>query len=197
MIVRVRLLVVALALLAPPTLAAAIPPAAAHAPARVAAPAPDAGQHDFDFEWGRWTIDVRRLVHPLSGTHTWLHPTGFIHIVRPVWDGRASLAELELDHPTPHFLGSLLHLYDPRTHLWKIYWASSKDGSVDPPLIGRFTNGRGEFHGHDTLNGKPIAVRLIYSAITPTSFRTEQAFSANGGKTWETNLIQTFTRLSR
>lgn len=152
------------------------------------------GQHDFDFEIGTWTIAVRRLVRPLTGSTTWIKPQGFVHIVRKVWGGRASLAELKIDRPTPHFEGLMLRLYNPQSHRWSIYWASAKDGALDTPLTGRFENGRGVFLNKNVFNGALVDVRVVYSDITPTSFRTEQSFSADGGKTWEPNLIQTFAR---
>jgi hypothetical protein len=43
-------------------------------------------------------------------------------------------------------------------------------------------NGRGEFFNQETLNGRAIHVRFVFSDITPTSFRFEQAFSGDGGK---------------
>jgi hypothetical protein len=152
------------------------------------------GQHDFDFEIGTWKITTRRLLHPLTGSDTWDSPTGRIHIVQKIWGGLASLAQLEIIDPTPHYAGLMLRLYDPPEHQWRIYWASSADGKVVEPLVGRFVGRRGEFFGTDTLAGRPVCVRVVYSDITLMSFRVEQAFSADGGKTWETNLIQTFTR---
>ncbi|HEV7704755.1 MAG TPA: DinB family protein [Gemmatimonadaceae bacterium] len=152
------------------------------------------GQRDFDFEIGTWAIRMKRLAHPLSGSSEWLSPDGYSHIVRKVWNGQASLAELENDRPSAHFDGLMLRTYNPQSHEWNIYWGSSRTGALDSPLVGHFTNGRGEFFQHDTYQGKPILVRVVYSDITPTSFHTEQAYSADDGKTWETNLSQTFTR---
>ncbi len=91
----------------------------------------------------------------------------------------------------------MLRMYDPQSHQWSIYWGSSKTGALDSPLVGHFDNGRGEFFVHDTYQGTPVLVRLVYSDITPTSFRTESLYSADGGKSWEPNLIQTFTRVKR
>ena len=155
------------------------------------------GQRDFDFELGTWTIDVKRLQHPLSGSTRWTHPEGYSHVVQNVMGGQASLAQLANDRPTPHFDGLMLRMYDPKSHDWRIYWGSSKTGTLDEPLIGHFTNGRGEFVAHDTYEGKPILARVVYSDITPSSFHTESAFSADGGKTWEPNLVQTFTRIEK
>src|SRR5579863_9674177 len=93
--------------------------------AQAASPVHD-GSHDFDFEIGTWTIAVHREVHPLSGSHVWTDPAGYHHLVRKVWGGQASLAELELDKPAPHFLGLMLRLYDTKSGRWSVYWASSE-----------------------------------------------------------------------
>ncbi len=162
--------------------------------ATIAASSPADPRRDFDFETGTWSINITRLAHPLSGSKTWLHPHGFLHIVRKLWDG-ASLAQLEATKPTPHFLGLMLRMYDAKRQQWSVYWGSADTGALDPPLIGSFANGRGEFRNHETIEGQDVLVRVIYSNISQDAFRTEQAFSADGGKTWEPNLIQTFTRI--
>ncbi|MEO8881646.1 MAG: hypothetical protein ABI446_14730 [Gemmatimonadaceae bacterium] len=153
------------------------------------------GQRDFDFELGTWAIRVRRRVHPLSSDTSWVSPEGYTHIVQKVWDGRASLAQLANDRPTPHFDGLMLRMYNAQTHQWSIYWGSAKTATLDAPLVGEFTNGRGVFYNQDTVDGRPVFVRLIYSDITATSFRTESSYSADGGKTWQSSLVQSFTRL--
>jgi len=61
-------------------------------------------------------------------------------------------------------------------------------------MTGAFKDGRGEFFDRETLDGRVIDVRFVFSDITPTSFRFEQAFSGDGGKTWEVNWKATFTR---
>ncbi len=151
------------------------------------------GQHDFDFEFGTWQAHLKRLVHPLSGSDTWVEYDG-TSVVRKIWDGRANLGELEVGNANSHIEGLTLRLYHPQSHQWSLYWANSKDGSLAVPTIGQFKNGRGEFFDQEDFDGRSIFVRFIFSDITPTSFRTEQAFSADGGKTWETNWIGTFTR---
>ena len=151
------------------------------------------GQHDFDFEFGNWKAHVKRLLHPLAGSDTWVDYEG-TSILRKVWDGRANLGELQIDSPTGHIEGLSLRLYNPQSRQWNIYWANSKDGSLGTPMVGQFKNGRGEFFDQEIFQGKAIYVRFIFSDITPTSFRLEQSFSADGGKTWEPNWIATFTR---
>jgi len=62
------------------------------------------GQHDFDFEIGAWKTHLRRLLHPLTGSTTWVEYEGTT-VVRKVWNGRANLAELVADGPAGHFEG--------------------------------------------------------------------------------------------
>jgi len=151
------------------------------------------GQHDFDFEIGKWRTHLRRLVHPLTGSTTWVEYEG-TSVVRKIWDGRANLVELEVDGQAGHIEALSLRLYNPESRQWSLNFANSKGGALSPPTIGDFRNGRGEFFSQETLNGRAILVRFVISDITPNSCRFEQAFSDDGGKTWEVNWIATDTR---
>jgi hypothetical protein len=151
------------------------------------------GQHDFDFEFGTWKTHLRRLLRPLTGSTTWVEYDGTT-VVRKVWDGRANLVELAVDGPAGHFEALSLRLYDPRSQQWSLNFSGLGSGSMGVPAIGRFRNGRGEFFNQETLNGRAILVRFVISDITPASCRFEQAFSDDGGKTWETNWIAVDTR---
>ncbi len=154
------------------------------------------GQHDFDFEIGTWKIHLKRLDHRLTGSTTWVEFDG-TSVTRKVWDGRADLEELEVDSPTGHIEGMTLRLYDPQTHQWSLYWATSKSGAMGPPTIGEFKNGRAEFFDTEPSgpNGRAILVRFVWSDITPNSAHFEQSFSDDGGKTWEVNWITDQTRV--
>lgn len=135
--------------------------------------APRDGRHDFDFEAGTWTI---------SGG-----PCCYRHIVHTLWDG-ASLAQLQAQNPTPHVAGLMMRLYDSASGVWSVYWSKAGTGTFDAPLIGMFENGLGVFTA--------ASQRIVYSNITPTSFRTEEQSSADGGETWTTTLTQDFTRVA-
>lgn len=152
------------------------------------------GQHDFDFEIGAWKTHLRRLLHPLTGSNTWVEYEGTT-IVHKIWNGRANLVELVADGPAGHFEGLNLRLYNPQARQWSLNFANSSNGSLSQPTIGEFKNGRGEFFDQETLNGRAIFVRFVISDITPNSCRFEQAFSDDGGKTWEVNWIATDTRM--
>jgi hypothetical protein len=166
-------------------------PELAHARAYVGQPDP---QHDFDFHVGAWKTHVKRRKDPLTDHGTWVEYDGTT-VVRKVWDGRANLVELEADGPAGHLELLSLRLYEPETGKWSLNVASSRGGGMSTPAIGEFKNGRGEFFSNETLDGKPIVVRFVISGITPASAQFEQAFSANGGKTWEVNWIATDTRV--
>jgi len=151
------------------------------------------GQHDFDFEFGTWRTHIRRLLRPLSGSDEWVDLDG-TSTVRKLWGGRANIGELQVAGAATSLEGLSLRLYSPETHQWSIYWANSREGRLGTAMIGGFTNGRGEFFNQELLDGRAIYVRFVFSDIAPASFRLEQAFSADGGKTWEPNWIANFTR---
>ena len=102
--------------------------------------------------------------------------------------------ELEADGPKGHIEALSLRLYNPESHQWSLNFSNSSGGTMSQPTIGEFKNGRGEFFDQETLNGRTIFVRFVISDITPNSCRFEQAFSDDGGKTWEVNWIATDTR---
>jgi hypothetical protein len=171
-------------------------PAAGPTP-QAAAPAPAAprdGSHDFDFEIGTWKIHLKKLDHPLTGSTTWQEFDG-TSVVRKVWDGKSQLEEFESDSPSgAHIEGLTLRLYNPAAHQWNLNWATSKTGTLAVPTIGEFKNGVGEFYDYEPINDRMVLVRFIWSQITPTSAHFEQAFSTDGGKTWEANWITDQTR---
>ena len=147
------------------------------------------GQRDFDFEVGTWNVHLKRLLHPLTGSSSWVEFDG-TSVARKVWNGRANQNEFEADSPAGHIEGLALRLYNPQTQQWSLYWANSKDGTIGSlPNIGEFKNGRGEFFCQDTLNGRAILVRYVWSDIVPNSAHFEQSYSDDGGKTWEVNWI--------
>jgi hypothetical protein len=150
------------------------------------------GQHDFDFEIGSWKSQISRRLHPVAGSTTCIEMEAIV-VVRKVWNGRANLMELELDSPTGH-LELNLRLYNPQSHQWTFNFSNSNDGTMAPPMIGEFKNGRGEFIDQEPFNGKTILVRRVFTEITPDSHHFEQAFSDDGGKNWEPNFMATLTR---
>ncbi len=152
------------------------------------------GQHDFDFEIGTWKTHLSRLLHPLTGSTSWVEYEGTT-VVHKVWNGRANLVELEAAGPAGRLQALSLRLYDPQSRQWSLNFSNSNAGTLSPPSIGEFKDGRGEFFAQESLNGRAILVRFVISIITPDSCRFEQSFSDDGGKTWEVNWIAVDTRV--
>jgi hypothetical protein len=159
-----------------------------------ATPARDGGG-DFDFEIGTWASHGKRLVHPLTGSTTWIEFDG-VTTVRKVWNSHANLVELIADGPQAGHIENLsLRLYDPESHEWSLYYASSHGADLSVPAVGHFKDGRGEFFDTETINGKSIKVRNLWTIASPDSCHFEQAFSTDNGTTWETNWMVTDTRV--
>jgi len=158
-------------------------------------PAPHDGSHDFDFEIGTWKTHLRRLQHPLTGSTAWLEYDG-TSTVRKIWGGKANLVELDAVGPAGHIAGLSLRLYNPQSHQWSLNYANAAGGALGVPTVGAFRDGRGEFYDQEEFGGRMILVRNVWSDITPGGCRFEQAFSQDGGKTWEVNWIATDTRIA-
>jgi hypothetical protein len=152
------------------------------------------GQHDFDWEIGTWKTELRRLAKPLSGSSEWVEYSGTT-VVRKVLDGRANLVELRVKGPSGQIEGMSLRLYNPQTRQWSLNFASARNGVMTEPVYGGFQDGRGEFFGKDSLDGRAIFVRFVISKVTDASWRFEQAYSEDGGRTWELNWVATDTRV--
>ncbi|GAA2650499.1 hypothetical protein [Paractinoplanes durhamensis] len=147
--------------------------------------------NDFDFLNGSWTVRNRRLRTLLEGSDDWDTFPGH-STCRPIFNGAGNTDEIVF--PTLDSRGFTLRLFDQDRKEWSLYWASSRTGLLYPPVVGTFSEGRGDFYGDDTHEGKPIRAHFIWSDITATSARWEQEFSADGGQTWESNWIMEFTR---
>jgi hypothetical protein len=152
------------------------------------------GRRDFDFEIGSWRTRLTRRLRPLTGSTEWVDYEGTT-VVRKVWDGRANLVELVVDGPAGHIEGLSLRLYNPESRQWSLNFANSASGTLAVPVIGEFRNGRGEFYGQESLNGRAILVRFEIGCPAPDTCRFEQAFSDDGGRTWEVNWIAVDTRV--
>lgn len=185
-----------LAILLLPLLAGAQPQPATTTANAPAPPFVWDGQHDFDFEVGTWKTQLKRRLNPLASPAAWVEYEGTT-VVRKVWDGRATLLELEADGPAGHFEGLGLRLYNPSSHQWSLHFSNSKVGTLTRPAVGEFDpeESRAEFHAQDEVNGRAVLVRFVISDITTDSCKFERSFSDDGGKTWELNWIAMETRI--
>jgi hypothetical protein len=149
---------------------------------------------DFDFLNGEWRVHHRYL-RIKEDAREWLDAEGTASH-RELMDGRANLEEYTINAPSGDYRAVALRSYDPKTSQWSIWWLDGRtpDGQLDPPVQGHFENGVGTFYGNTLINGKPTRVRFVWSQITATSARWEQAYSSDAAKGWETNWIMSFIR---
>ena len=158
-------------------------------------PAPTiAGLDDWTFIQGRWRVHHRRLVSRLSGSHEWQEFEGTSELW-PLMDGAGNVDDNFIDLPGDPYRAASLRSFNPATGNWSIWWLDERNpGVLDVPVVGRFVDGVGRFEADDTFNGRPIRIRFLWTRIDTPSPRWEQAFSADGGQTWETNWEMDFTR---
>jgi hypothetical protein len=154
------------------------------------------GQRDFDFLVGSWKIHLKRLVQPEHGAKEWVDLDGTV-VCRQVWDGRAEVEEFNVESRDKkmHIQGLATRFYNPASHQWSIWWANAKDGAMyPPPVIGEFTNGRGEFYDQEVLNGRAVFTRYTWTGTTTKSPHFEQSISTDGGKSWELSWVTDQTK---
>ena len=153
------------------------------------------GQKDFDWEIGTWTTRVRVRRNPLSGTAPdWAEYQG-TSIVKPLLGGRANFVELSVGGTRGRIEGGSLRLYNPQTRQWNVNYISLNNGLLTAPVFGNFDGrGRGVFYGQDTMDGRAIFVRFIVMQVSRREARFEQAYSTDGGRSWEDNWIAVDTR---
>lgn len=171
--------------------------ACAHAEPPLASPPktrPTGHEHDWDWLVGRWNVKHRRLKERLTGCTQWEEFAG-TSVVWLTLGGLGNVDNNVIEIPSGTYHGLSLRAFDAKSNQWAIWWLDARDPTViEPPVRGGFKDGVGTFMGDDTLRGKPIKVRFLWSKITPTSAHWEQAFSPDGGATWEMNWENDFTR---
>jgi hypothetical protein len=149
-------------------------------------------EHDFDFLVGEWRVAHRRLKERLANSTKWLEFSGQTSL-RKTLGGFGNVDENQLDMPGGAYHALTVRTFDPETRQWSIWWFDQRyPRTLEPPVIGAFENGVGVFFCDDTFKGRPIRVRFIWTVRE--SPRWEQAFSEDGGATWETNWEMDFTR---
>jgi hypothetical protein len=158
-------------------------------------PARRSGEHDFDWEIGTWDTKVSIRRNPLTGEKAqWADYAG-TSVVKPLLNGRANFVELSVRGPSGAIEGGSLRLYGPQSKQWSLNYANLRNGLLTSPVFGEFDdNGRGIFYGQDSVDGRTILVRFVITRVSPKQARFEQAYSADGGFSWEDNWIAADTR---
>jgi hypothetical protein len=153
------------------------------------------GRNDFDFEFGTWRTHYRILRERLVGSHDWYDCYG-TSIVIPFWGGGGNLEDGDLRCPNRYVGGLTLRTYDPQTHQWTLWWGTKKLGIAPPQQVGHFdADGVGRFYAYDSWHGTPVICRFQWTKVNGNP-RFEQAYSADRGRTWETNWTTDYVRVS-
>jgi hypothetical protein len=146
---------------------------------------------DFDFLTGPWRVHHRRLMEPLHGGTEWVESDSTTHGCT-YFNGAVSIDEIGLTEPGRR--GFSFRTFDPAHQQWSIYWVNSRDGRLQPPVMGRFVDGVGRFDGVEEIDGQTVHVRFLWTDITDTTARWRQYFSVDGGATWQENWEMLLTR---
>ncbi|MGZ5660805.1 MAG: hypothetical protein ACXWG6_05525 [Usitatibacter sp.] len=148
--------------------------------------------HDFDFIAGSWTISNRRLKARGVGSTEWdefpAQSRGEV-----LMGGVVNVDEISF--PTKGWAGVTFRTFDVAKRQWSIYWVNSRDGRMTPPQLGGFDGDVGLFYGEDDDGGRPVKVVYKWTKRGPDAASWEQAFSYDGGATWETNWTNELTRM--
>lgn len=149
---------------------------------------------DFDFIYGRWTVQHRKLRDNTDPQcEEWVQFAGTSEAFA-VLDGVGHVDRILVPDSTEisAFQGMTLRLFDPTDLTWRIWWSSTRaPGRLDPPMAGRYDGRHGVFFGADVVNDRSIQVRFDWYA--DESPRWEQRFSFDAGQTWILNWQMTFT----
>jgi hypothetical protein len=176
------------------TMVQAAPPAVPATPAQVAA-FPPGDLHDWDYNMGSWTAVNHRLKKRWTTNPEWQDfPATTTYVA--FMGGLVNVDDTEF--PTQGWGGTTVRVFDKATHRWSIYWISSRTGgALENPVVGGFKDDVGTFYGEDADDGVPVKVRFLRIKHRPDGERWEQAFSRDGGATWETNWTADFSRVPK
>ena len=149
--------------------------------------------HDWDFLVGRWNVRHRRLKERLAGCTEWDEFDGTC-VNWTTIGGKGNVDDNMLELPGGTYRAVAIRALDETAGQWLIWWLDARYLTIDTPMRGGFKDGIGTFLADETFNGRPIKVRFRWSEISPNSAKWEQAFSPDGGATWETHWFMDFSR---
>ncbi len=156
---------------------------------------PASTPQDFDFLIGHWRVHHTRLRERLVGCQDWQEFDGTC-AMRPLLGGTGNADDNLVNLPDGPYRAVSLRAYDANTGTWAIWWLDARHPHhIDVPVVGGFNEGIGSFFADDVISGQAVRVRFMWLDTHSASPRWEQAFSPDGGKTWETNWKMRFERV--
>lgn len=150
------------------------------------------GERDFDFLHGDWKVRHRKLTTRLAAADDWVEFDG-TSSTGPLLGGAGNVEDNFLADPAGAYRASALRAYEAATGLWRIWWLDLRfPAEIGPPVVGRFEGNRGVFVADEAWQGQPIKVRFVWLKDGPMGPTWEQAFSSDGGDSWEVNWTMQF-----
>jgi hypothetical protein len=151
---------------------------------------------DFDYFIGSWKVHHRRLRKRLIGSTDWEEFEGATRC-ESLFGGAANLNESVSFRGGVKSHGLGLRAFDPKSGRWADWYLSGGDPThIDPPGVGTFANGVGTFLSDEVYEGAPVKVRGLFRSLDLKTAQWEQAFSTDGGVTWETNWVMRYSRVT-
>lgn len=142
----------------------------------------------FDFWVGEWAVNLRTRQSDFSFADT--HAA--VARIYPILRGKAVLELWD----SRQIKGYSLRYFDVARQEWVLWlnWPGpGRSGSSS--LSGEFRHGRGDFYSRrEGADGTTTLSRYSFNDITPTSLRWDDAYSQDGGDTWNGNWIMEFSR---
>lgn len=149
---------------------------------------------DFDFIIGDWRVRHRRLKERFTNSSECIEFAGRSSTSK-VLGGYGNIEDNILEFPEADFRAIAVRSYCRESRNWSIWWLDGRNPTqLDTPVVGSFQDGAGIFLADDVLNGQAIKVRFKWLNVAGDNPKWEQAFSNDGGATWETNWWMEFLR---
>lgn len=146
-----------------------VPPAAPAEPVEIAKACSAPEYRQLDFWLGHWTVKVRARATPTS--NEWAESVGTQHI-HSVVSGCAIQENFSSDAPNK-FAGKSFSAYFAPQKKWRQTWVDDSGSYI--ALSGGPEDGSAmTLYGEPkTVEGKEVQMRMVYSAVTPTSLHWE------------------------
>ena len=130
----------------------------------------------------------------MTGCTDWTEFSG-TSSTRKILEGFGNVEDNVLNFPDGEVKAAAFRSFDAKSQRWAIWWLDGRaPHHLDVPVVGSFDGKVGTFLANDNLDGRPIVVRFTWHANSGENPVWEQAFSDDGGKTWETNWVMEFAR---
>lgn len=157
-------------------------------------PSPNSSKYDFDFFEGKWKLRNRKLKTRLNNCSEWVEFESTQEMYKVI-NGLGNIDNYLATFDGIPFEGMSVRLFNPKTRLWCIYWADSNEGVLQPGVFGSFENDVAHFFTKDKFNEKDILVVFRWDIREKEYPVWSQAFSADGGMTWEWNWYMYFSKI--